>query len=167
MDSVPIEQRLSEFRARKVQKKSLSTPSTAPFFRGLRNAFSNPIVVDESSMSNISLEDEENQLLSEPESVQAPLPDKWNQNLTWLGLSLKVLLWLVLWGLAIEFGFGAIYFILASLVVIYKNTRSSPKKKDELSAYSVFNPDCQRLDGTLTAEQFENEIRYGGMATRN
>lgn len=38
MDSVPIEQRLSEFRARKVQKKSLSTPSTAPFFRGLRNA---------------------------------------------------------------------------------------------------------------------------------
>ena len=115
-------------------------------------------------MSNISLDDEENQLLSEPESVPAPLASKGNQNLAWLILSLKVFLWLVLWGLAIEFGFGAIYFILGSLVVIYKNTRSSPKKKDELSAYSVFNPNCQRLDGTLTAEQFESEIRYGGMA---
>lgn len=119
--------------------------------------------MDETSMSTISLDDEENQLLSEDE----PAPDKWSQNLAWLGLSFKIILWLVLWGLAVEFGFGAIYFILASLVVVYKNTRSSPKKKEGLSAYSVFNPNCQRIDGTLTAEQFENEIRYGGMAASN
>jgi hypothetical protein len=34
------------------------------------------------------------------------------------------------------------------------------RKTGEMSAYSVFNPGCKAIDGTLTAEQFENEIRH-------
>ena len=34
------------------------------------------------------------------------------------------------------------------------------RKSGEMSAYSVFNPGCQPIQGTLTAEQFENEIRH-------
>ena len=37
------------------------------------------------------------------------------------------------------------------------------RNKDEPSAYSVFNPNCESIDGTLTAEQFENEIRHKNM----
>lgn len=68
--------------------------------------------------------------------------------------------------IALQFEFGAVYFILSSLVFIWKNTRSGPKKKGEISAYSVFNPNCQAIDGTLNAEQFEREIRYGASSVR-
>ena len=33
-----------------------------------------------------------------------------------------------------------------------------------MSAYSVFNPNCESIDGTLTAQQFEREIRHGPAA---
>ncbi|XP_023222512.1 uncharacterized protein LOC111623982 isoform X3 [Centruroides sculpturatus] len=39
--------------------------------------------------------------------------------------------------------------------------RTTPRKSDEVSAYSVFNPGCQRIEGTLSAEQFERELKYG------
>ncbi|CAH1110733.1 unnamed protein product [Psylliodes chrysocephalus] len=54
-------------------------------------------------------------------------------------------------------------FILWSIlyVGIYINTRTTPKRRGEVSAYSVFNKDCKSIDGTLKAEQFEREIRYG------
>ncbi len=37
----------------------------------------------------------------------------------------------------------------------------SRRPRHEPSAYSVFNKDCESIDGTLTAEQFERELRYG------
>ena len=38
--------------------------------------------------------------------------------------------------------------------------KESPKKDGELSAYSVFNPNCEQLEGTFTAEQFERELLH-------
>lgn len=63
--------------------------------------------------------------------------------------------------IALEYEFGAVYFILSALVFIWLNTRSEPKRRDEPSAYSVFNPNCEAIEGTLDASQFEREIRYG------
>ncbi|XP_001607723.1 SAYSvFN domain-containing protein 1 isoform X2 [Nasonia vitripennis] len=74
---------------------------------------------------------------------------------------LYFMLWATLYIIAVQVQFGAVYFVISVLVFIYFNTRSGPKKKGEVSAYSVFNPDCQSIDGTLKAEQFEREIRYG------
>ena len=37
------------------------------------------------------------------------------------------------------------------------------RKAGEASAYSVFNENCEAIDGTLTAQQFEREIRHGVM----
>ncbi|XP_033323854.1 SAYSVFN motif domain containing 1 [Megalopta genalis] len=71
------------------------------------------------------------------------------------------LLWAVLYTIAIEVQFGAIYFIVSILIFIWVNTHSRPRKPGELSPYSVFNPQCKAIDGTLNAEQFEREIRYG------
>ncbi|KOC61965.1 SAYSvFN domain-containing protein 1 [Habropoda laboriosa] len=74
---------------------------------------------------------------------------------------LYFLLWAALYIIAIEYEFGAVYFVVSILVFICLNTRSKPKKPGELSAYSVFNPDCKAIEGTLDASQFEREIRYG------
>ncbi|XP_076750788.1 SAYSVFN motif domain containing 1 [Xylocopa sonorina] len=74
---------------------------------------------------------------------------------------LYFLLWVTLYVIAIEYEFGAVYFVLSTLIFIWFNTRSKPKKPGELSAYSVFNPDCKAIDGTLDASQFEREIRFG------
>lgn len=74
---------------------------------------------------------------------------------------LYFLLWVTLYIIAIQYEFGAVYFILSTLIFICLNTRSKPKKSGELSAYSVFNPNCKAIEGTLDASQFEREIRYG------
>ncbi|XP_034176807.1 SAYSVFN motif domain containing 1 [Osmia lignaria lignaria] len=81
--------------------------------------------------------------------------------LTTVTYLLYFLLWATLYIIAIEFEFGAVYFVLSTLVFIWLNTGSKPKKPGELSAYSVFNPDCKAIEGTLDASQFEREIRYG------
>lgn len=75
-------------------------------------------------------------------------------------------LWATLYIIAIEIEFGAVYFVISTLVIICLNTRSRPKKKGELSAYSVFNPNCETIEGTLDASQFEREIRYGALNVR-
>ena len=36
----------------------------------------------------------------------------------------------------------------------------------ELSAYSVFNRNLEKLDGTFTSEQWERELKYGAAAVR-
>ncbi|XP_076656686.1 SAYSVFN motif domain containing 1 isoform X1 [Halictus rubicundus] len=71
------------------------------------------------------------------------------------------LLWAVLYIIAIEVQFGAIYFIASTFIFICVNTGSRPRKPGELSPYSVFNPQCKPIEGTLDASQFEREIRYG------
>ncbi|XP_012235968.1 uncharacterized protein Saysd1 [Linepithema humile] len=76
---------------------------------------------------------------------------------------LYFLLWAILYVIAVEYEFGAVYFVLSALVFICLNTRSGPKQRDEPSAYSVFNPNCEAIEGTLDASQFEREIRYGGI----
>lgn len=56
--------------------------------------------------------------------------------------------------------------MFSALLGIYFNTRTEPKKRNEMSAYSVFNKNCESIDGTLKAEQFEREIRYGSGSVR-
>lgn len=80
---------------------------------------------------------------------------------------LKVLLWLVLLGLFIELEFGLPFFVISLFYWIYEGLRSpAAREPGELSAYSVFNPDCQPLLGSLTAEQLEGEMGYRPLANR-
>ena len=91
-----------------------------------------------------------------------------NKTFSWLNLShltsvrffLLCILWTVLWLLFINLEFGAVYFVLSLLFIMYKST-STRTDRYAPSAYSVFNPNCERLDGTFTSEQFEKELRYG------
>ncbi|TRZ17681.1 hypothetical protein HGM15179_009399 [Zosterops borbonicus] len=48
---------------------------------------------------------------------------------------------------------------------MYAGTRGPAERRPgELSAYSVFNPGCAAIAGTLTAEQLERELHYGPAA---
>lgn len=96
------------------------------------------------------------------ESVQ----ESTNTFLTKVIYLLYFLLWITLYAVALKYEFGAVYFVLSALLFICLNTRSGPKRRGEPSAYSVFNPNCEAIEGTLDASQFEREIRYGIGGTR-
>uniref|UniRef100_A0A914R8Z2 SAYSvFN domain-containing protein n=1 Tax=Parascaris equorum TaxID=6256 RepID=A0A914R8Z2_PAREQ len=52
--------------------------------------------------------------------------------------------------------FGFVFFIFSLLMAVILNL--GQREPDEPSPYSVFNPNCERLLGTLTAEHFERDL---------
>ncbi|CAI2353222.1 unnamed protein product [Caenorhabditis sp. 36 PRJEB53466] len=52
--------------------------------------------------------------------------------------------------------FGAVFFIFSLIVFTYCNT--GRRRRGEMSAYSVFNENCERLAGSMTAEHFERDM---------
>ncbi|TFK09320.1 potassium channel subfamily K member 1 [Platysternon megacephalum] len=103
-----------------------------------------------------------------PQDVAAGAAAPWGARalLTQVAL-LKFLLWLVLLGLAAELQFGLPCFVLSLFYWLYAGMRGPRERRPgERSAYSVFNPGCQAIQGTLTAEQLERELHYGPAAGR-
>ncbi|KAF2365162.1 putative domain SAYSvFN [Trinorchestia longiramus] len=80
--------------------------------------------------------------------------------LEWAALGLKVAVWLLLWEIFIIWQFGAVYFLLSGFFFIGYNLRSGPRAHGEVSAYSVFNKDLRRIDGTVSAEQLQREMLF-------
>ncbi|XP_023068483.1 SAYSvFN domain-containing protein 1 isoform X1 [Piliocolobus tephrosceles] len=100
-------------------------------------------------------------------NIAIPLPSCWDQSFLTNITFLKVLLWLVLLGLFVELEFGLAYFVLSLFYWMYVGTRGPEEKKEgEKSAYSVFNPGCEAIQGTLTAEQLERELQLRPLAGR-
>lgn len=77
-----------------------------------------------------------------------------------------ICIWLTLYAFFLKLQFGSVFFAISVLIGICLNTRTGPKQLGEVSAYSVFNEDCKSIEGTLTAEQFEQEIRFGPGSVR-
>lgn len=78
---------------------------------------------------------------------------------TYLTYFVYFLFYVTLYAIAIQLKFGIVYFMISLLFIIYfLGTKTGPKLKNEPSAYSVFNPNVESIDGTLKAEQFEKEI---------
>ncbi|XP_021573431.1 SAYSvFN domain-containing protein 1 isoform X2 [Carlito syrichta] len=97
------------------------------------------------------------------------IPPLWSRDHSFLTniTFLKVLLWLVLLGLFVELEFGLAYFVLSLFYWMYVGTRGPEERKEgEKSAYSVFNPGCEAIQGTLTAEQLERELLLRPMEGR-
>lgn len=76
-------------------------------------------------------------------------------------LFLKVLFWILLWGFFIQIQFGTVFFIVSMFYWVYSSMQAGTRKPWEPSAYSVFNENCEAIDGTLNAEQFERELKFG------
>ncbi|XP_076873759.1 SAYSvFN domain-containing protein 1 [Brachyhypopomus gauderio] len=163
-----MEQKLAEFRARKKadkEAKKADHEETSP-----KPCYTHTAPTDTSKS-------EESDVYVDSES-----PDKGSDWLLdsalgrWLGVQrlaftnltlLKVLLWLVLLGLFSELDFGLPFFLISLFYWLYEGLRKpTTRQPGELSAYSVFNPNCQPILGTLTAEQLEGEMGYRPMANR-
>ncbi|NWR58127.1 SMDC1 protein, partial [Bucorvus abyssinicus] len=82
-------------------------------------------------------------------------------------LLLKLSLWAVLLALFAELELALPYLLVSLLYWMYAGTRGpAERRRGELSAYSVFNPGCAAIAGTLTAEQLERELHYRPAAGR-
>lgn len=93
------------------------------------------------------------------ESLEQPIDNYFNLDKTDLIIiGLKIALWLIFWAICIEFGFGAVFFAISVLVFIYFNT-GTRNKATELSAYSVFNTNCEQIQGTFSADKIEAQFR--------
>ncbi|KAG8546337.1 hypothetical protein GDO81_019205 [Engystomops pustulosus] len=169
-----MEQRLAEFRARKakIQTKPVesnsgeggtgSGPRTKTLIQKAKdqilsacNKWRNP----EPAAQAMS------QARTEVLSVMAGEAEPVDSSMWKVVLLLKVLLWLALLGLFVELEFGLAYFLLSMFYWLYEGTRRPGRRKEgEKSAYSVFNPGCEAIQGTLTAEQFERELQYRPLA---
>jgi len=86
-----------------------------------------------------------------------------NQQHPYMCFVVKLVTWLLLWAWFISGGFGAVFLILSLICFVWVNTGTRPRQPGELSAYSVFNRNCERIDGTFTAEQFEDQLRHGSL----
>ena len=78
---------------------------------------------------------------------------------------LKILNFVSIQVIFVKIEFGAVFFLLSCILLMTSNL--GKRKPGEASAYSVFNENCEAIDGTLTAQQFEREIRHGGPAAAN
>ncbi|CAM9553584.1 unnamed protein product [Ascophyllum nodosum] len=72
--------------------------------------------------------------------------------------ALKIVAWLIGWAVFTWIEFGAVYFIVSAIAMVFINLGESDE--GEWSAYSVFNAGCRALLGTMNAEQFEREIMH-------
>ena len=69
-----------------------------------------------------------------------------------------------IWGVYAAGGkWGGPYVCVSALLFFFCNT--SRKRRGELSAYSVFNPNFQRSAGQLTSADFDRTYRGGGVPT--
>ncbi|XP_048351689.1 SAYSvFN domain-containing protein 1 [Sphaerodactylus townsendi] len=154
-----MERRLADFRA--ARGATAGPPPAKP----PPEAAAAPVTEEEAAQPR---REESSQRTHSPEGPAASaLPPWWTHyffvNVTFL----KFLLWLVLLGLFVELEFGLPYFVLSMFYWIYVGTRGPGEQQSrEKSAYSVFNPGCEAIQGTLTAEQFERELQYRPLAGR-
>jgi len=148
------EQKLAEYRKRKdtevdSQKRKeawLSTLTLQPLRRRVATALTPTQSQDDPEDEDVDNEESERDWLD------------------WGILFLKFGLWLVFQALFVKLEFGAVFFIFSGLVFMYFNMGNRKRKPGEMSAYSVFNPNCETIKGTFTAEQFENQIRRGPLS---
>ncbi|XP_050531041.1 uncharacterized protein LOC126899856 [Daktulosphaira vitifoliae] len=74
------------------------------------------------------------------------------------------LCWLFIqYWMIVEAGFGAVFFVCSALIAIYLNTSNSHKRRNTLSAYSVFNPQCISIQGSADPKQLERELMFSGL----
>lgn len=176
-----MEQKLAEFRARRQADNTMKKEDRAadPHYRDETEEDTAPLIDKTTTERHQQIEETENITASTQSSPKKDRSDwlldsalgRWlaSRQLVFTNLTLlKVLLWLVLLGLFAELEFGLPFFVISLFYWLYQGLRSpAAREPGEMSAYSVFNPDCQPLLGAITAEQLEGEMGYSYMANHS
>ena len=129
-----------------------------------RNAGNPPKQYKHSQQSNKNVltspvEQDQPTLNGEPTLITIPFI-QFNLTQSHRRLFLQSLLWLIGWYITIRVEFGSIYLICSAIYLIFSNLSTSSGGGGKLSAYSVFNPNAERIAGSMDAESFEDEIRH-------
>ncbi|KAK0182101.1 hypothetical protein PV327_000270 [Microctonus hyperodae] len=152
-----MEAKLEEYRLKKRRETHQMEGKDSTILQGRLNTNNN--WKDGLSASLFHREDrDEIESIGSEESIDVSPPQ--NTVITQVQYLLYFLLWATLYMIALQCEFGAVYFILSALFFIWKNTRSGPKIKGEPSAYSVFNPNCESITGTINLEQLERNMGF-------
>ncbi|CAG5132350.1 unnamed protein product [Candidula unifasciata] len=152
-----MEAKLAAYRKRKEEEKQRSSHLSINSNYHSQDFHEQSTVKRKHNHNAKTAEQHSSENTARPETVPA-LDTSGTSTATKLVLRmLKLLLWLALWGLFVELQFGAVFFAASLLLFLYFNTRTGPKD-NRPSAYSVFNKDCERIQGTLTAEQMQKNM---------
>lgn len=169
-----IEKKLLEYRRKKELESYIDKSKNAvkKLFKSFTDKKAAPVNIETKPVPQIpdviyEEEDADNEPLIQENDDTIIDEDPPLFNCSYIDLTFYVLcfvLWVTVYWIFIKLQFGCVYFILSALIGMYFNTRTGPKRKNEVSAYSVFNKNCKSIPGALKAEQFEREIRYGAGA---
>ncbi|KAM8809634.1 SAYSvFN domain-containing protein 1 [Eudromia elegans] len=141
--SAAVERRLAQFRAARGSSAALAAPAPAPVL--------SPAPVPPPSPRRSA----------EPAAAGGQAAGAGRRG----GVARRALLWGALLALAAALGLALPFGLLSGLYWMHAATRGpGERRRGELSAYSVFNPGCAAIPGTLTAAQLERELllRPGG-----
>ena len=155
-----LQERLEVYRQAKARQKREQQP-TKTFEKEKKLEFSEDEVTETSSRK--LKDDRTKEANRENENLSPDVPERSSP---WWMIGLKALLWLALFGFFVEIEFGVVFFLSSVFYFMYTSMTRRKRKSSELSAYSVFNKNFERIEGTLTADQFERELRLGPGSVR-
>ncbi|CAG9808653.1 unnamed protein product [Chironomus riparius] len=158
-----MEEKLESYRLRKRRTEKFQSLKEKFFKMVSINITSSDKKVEETNVNieNTDTDDVENESIASSTTTIAEENTENTNNRSWLTYCtwlIYFLIWITLYAIAIELSFGSVYFMLSLLLGICFNTRVKPKGKKEISAYSVFNENCESIDGTFKAEMFEKQL---------
>lgn len=81
----------------------------------------------------------------------------------WTIILVKVMVYITLQVIAILEQFGAVFFMLSLFYLMWVGLSDKKRKPDQLSAYSVFNPNFEEIDGTVNAKKLQAELTFGAL----
>ena len=142
-----VEQRLLKFRKnalKKQENRDLNAPNVKISNKQKYQSFEKYHNIIEDSLKRKDI------------NFQSDSKYSWNQT-DIVKIFLKIILYFICLIIFIKLEFGLVYFIVSSILIIYFNT-SNQKNKSGLSAYSVFNPNIERIQGTVTSEQLQKNM---------
>eukprot|EP00039_Didymoeca_costata_P013250 m.198589 g.198589 ORF g.198589 m.198589 type:complete len:186 (+) comp15717_c0_seq21:156-713(+) len=97
----------------------------------------------------------------QPRRSAAPLVVPRSAFLRSLSWKVKVVFCSLLLLLSWWTGWMTVCVIILMFYGIYEGTDERKKAPGEMSAYSVFNPNCEAIQGTFKAEDFDKSVRQG------
>uniref|UniRef100_A0A023G879 SAYSvFN domain-containing protein n=1 Tax=Amblyomma triste TaxID=251400 RepID=A0A023G879_AMBTT len=171
-----MEEELAKFRARLREKQKKSNENRSELLDSTKTALQSEKTSDrvvENTQENLA------KLRKMRTVTESPMPSSTSRIMVtdepvvdeesctrWTKLDVatfaaKLTLWCLLMMLFVVLEFGAVFFVVSVFYVMFTNFRKRPRVRGELSAYSVFNPNVEAIDGSLTAQDLERQLTMG------
>lgn len=109
-------------------------------------------------LSRQSAEDDTSRSSSETSDESEP----WTA-VDWTILFVKVMVYVTLQTIAVLEQFGAVFFILSLFYLMWVGLSDKKRQPSQLSAYSVFNPNFEQIEGTVNAQKLQAELTFAAI----